>query len=257
MADARAATLGVVGDVLATRDVAPLAAVLAADVRWDGRGLGVGCRSPADVLATMRDVLCGPVRYTLQDARLHGDQAVLHLVLAGGEADGDEAFFVLTLDDDGMITALARYASRAAVEHDLAIRAGGTAALARGPAPAVRALVPFVHVAEMARSLAFYGQLGFAVVNTHEPEGRIVWAFLERERAALMLAQADAPIDPRAQAVLFYLYAGDLAGLRDRLVAAGLAPGEIVDGTPGPKEQMRVTDPDGYVLMIARIETDN
>jgi len=26
------------------------------------------------------------------------------------------------------------------------------------------------------------------------------------------------------------------------------------DGSPGPREEMRVTDPDGYVLMIAQID---
>ena len=71
---------------------------------------------------------------------------------------------------------------------------------------------------------------------------------------ALMLAQDDARIDHRAQAVLFYVYAHDLAGLRDHLVAHGVAAGEIVDGTPGPRNEMRVEDPDGYVLMIAQIE---
>jgi hypothetical protein len=56
--------------------------------------------------------------------------------------------------------------------------------------------------------------------------------------------------------VLFYLYARDLFGLRDRLVAAGVDAGEIVDGRPGPRAEMRVEDPDGYVLMIAQIEDE-
>jgi hypothetical protein len=30
--------------------------------------------------------------------------------------------------------------------------------------------------------------------------------------------------------------------------------GEIQDGTPGPSQEMRPTDPDGYVLMVAQIE---
>jgi hypothetical protein len=29
---------------------------------------------------------------------------------------------------------------------------------------------------------------------------------------------------------------------------------EIEDGSPGPRQEMRVTDPDGYVLMVAQIE---
>ena len=114
----------------------------------------------------------------------------------------------------------------------------------------------FVHVTDMRRSVAFYELLGFAVVDTFQPDGTLAWAFLQNGDARLMLAQRGAPIDHREQAVLFYLYAHDLAGLRDHLVAQRAAPGEIVDGTPGPKQEMRVTDPDGYVLMIAQIEPD-
>ncbi len=32
------------------------------------------------------------------------------------------------------------------------------------------------------------------------------------------------------------------------------AAGEIVDGSPGPRQEMQVADPDGYVLMVAQIE---
>ena len=69
-----------------------------------------------------------------------------------------------------------------------------------------------------------------------------------------MFARADAPIHAREQAVMFSLYARDLFTLRERLVADGVDVGEIVDGTPGPSAEMRLEDPDGYVLMIAQIE---
>jgi hypothetical protein len=70
-----------------------------------------------------------------------------------------------------------------------------------------------------------------------------------------MITKGD-PIDQADQGVLFYLYSDDLAALREQLFAGGVDAGEIEDGTPGPKEQMRVTDPDGYVLMVAQIERD-
>jgi hypothetical protein len=54
--------------------------------------------------------------------------------------------------------------------------------------------------------------------------------------------------------VLFFLYTRDLDGLRARLVAHGVAAGEITTGNPGPDRQMDVVDPDGYVLMVAEIE---
>jgi ketosteroid isomerase-like protein len=116
-------------------------------------------------------------------------------------------------------------------------------------------LVPFVHVADLEASLGFYARLGFTVRHTFPTGGReISWAWLENGRARIMLQQADMPIDEHRQGVLFYLYTRDLFGLRDRLVEAGVDAGEIVDGSPGPRTEMRVGDPDGYVLMIAQVD---
>ena len=61
-------------------------------------------------------------------------------------------------------------------------------------------------------------------------------------------------IDPAGQGVLFYLYSGRLTALREQLLADGISVGEILDGTPGPREEMRLADPDGYVLMVAQVE---
>lgn len=249
---ARAATLEIVRDALRTRDLTPLAPLLAPDVRWYGNGQGAGCRTRAEVLEMLGAAIARETGLRLRGARLAGDRAVLHVELPD-EGEGGEARFVLTLDDDGLIVELQRYSGAAAVEHDLALLAGAGAA---APPSIVSALVPFVHVADVERSVAFYRHLGFAPVHTYEPGGELVWASLQVERAQLMLARAGAPIDHREQAVLFYLYARDLAGLRDRLVAHGLAPGEIVDGSPGPRREMRVADPDGYVLMIAQIDAE-
>jgi hypothetical protein len=66
-----------------------------------------------------------------------------------------------------------------------------------------------------------------------------------------MLERASAPIDPHQQAVLFYLYADDVDGLRDHLIAQGLPVGPIRDGRPGPEREISISDPDGYCLMIA------
>jgi uncharacterized glyoxalase superfamily protein PhnB len=117
-------------------------------------------------------------------------------------------------------------------------------------------LVPFVRVANIGRSIAFYERLGFTVRATYEPKGRVLWAALENASARLMLAHADAPNDPPQQAVLFYLYVRDLAALRERLLAAGVPAGEIEDGSPSPKREMQIADPDGHCLMIAEIEDE-
>jgi catechol 2,3-dioxygenase-like lactoylglutathione lyase family enzyme len=118
----------------------------------------------------------------------------------------------------------------------------------------VRDLIPFVHVADVPRSIAFYELLGFELRDTHEHHGRLDWAALESGDARLMLARASAPIERDRQAVVFYLYAEDLAELRDHLLANGVAVGEIVDGSPGPAREVGFADPDGWCLMVAEIE---
>lgn len=115
-------------------------------------------------------------------------------------------------------------------------------------------LVPFVHVTDVEHSIRFYKLLGFEVQDTYELRRRLDWAHPKSVTAHLMLAHADAPIDPRRQAVLFYLYADDLEALRRDLIAEGVAAGEIVDGSPGPAQEMALADPDGYCLMVAQTE---
>ncbi len=125
---------------------------------------------------------------------------------------------------------------------------------AANPRDRVTDLVPFVHVADVDRSIAFYAHLGFGIHADHAPAGRRIWAFLERGDARLMVAETDEPVDPHSQAALFYLYTRDLDGLRAHLLAEGVAAGEITTGGPGPDRQMGVADPDGWCLMVAEIE---
>ena len=110
-----------------------------------------------------------------------------------------------------------------------------------------------MHVADIERSVAFYETLGFEVTDRHHHDGRLDWTALRAGGAALMLAQGT-PLDAAAEGVLFYLYSRDLARLREALVRAGIAVTAIGDGSPGPRQEMRVVDPDGYCLMIAQIE---
>ena len=113
-------------------------------------------------------------------------------------------------------------------------------------------LVAFAHVADVQASADFYAVLGLREGNRYVHEDVLDWVWLENGRARLMLARATEPVRPEAQGVLFYLYSVDLDGLRERLLAAGVeGVGEIVDGRPGPRREMRVCDPDGYTLMIA------
>ena len=122
------------------------------------------------------------------------------------------------------------------------------------PEQRVNGLIPFVHVEDVERSIAFYYHLGFVVASVYKYRGRPVWAELRSEGAELMVTTDGDSIDPGGQGVLFYLYSDNLAGLREQILAAGIDVGEIVDGTPGPRHEMRLTDPDGYVLMVAQVE---
>ena len=122
------------------------------------------------------------------------------------------------------------------------------------PEQRVNGLIPFVHVEDVERSIAFYYHLGFIVASVYKYRGRPVWAELRSGGAELMVSTDGDSIDPADQGVLFYLYTSNLSGLREQILAAGIDVGEIVDGTPGPRQEMRLTDPDGYVLMVARVE---
>lgn len=109
-----------------------------------------------------------------------------------------------------------------------------------------------VFVAEVERSIAFYGHLGFEVGNTFTQEGatKPAWAWLQCGEAQLMLAAADERVVPDQQRVLFYLYTDDVAGAQASLAVAGLSPGEISNPFYAPRGEFQVVDPDGYVLMI-------
>jgi hypothetical protein len=124
------------------------------------------------------------------------------------------------------------------------------------PQQRVSRLVPFVHVEDVERTIAFYQHLGFVVASVYKYRERAVWAALQSGDAEMMVSTDGDPIDPAGQGVLFYLYSDDLAGLRGQLLASRVEAGEIEDGTPGPHQEMRVIDPDGYVLMIAQIEPE-
>ena len=99
------------------------------------------------------------------------------------------------------------------------------------PVQRVTGLVPFVHVEDVERSIAFYYHLGFIVASVYKYKGAPVWAELRSEGAGLMVSTDGDPIDPPGQGVLFYLYSDNLAALREQLRADGIHVGEIVDGT--------------------------
>lgn len=121
------------------------------------------------------------------------------------------------------------------------------------PSSVITNLIPYVHVADVERSIAFYQKLGLEVESTFDNEGRTVWAHLRHGAARIMFALASQSVDQRAQAVLFYLYATDVATLRKDLLEVGIRVGSIAYPDHMPLGEIRVTDPDGYVLLIGQL----
>ena len=109
---------------------------------------------------------------------------------------------------------------------------------------------PMLHVAEIERSIQFYGALGFTTVDTDrcKPLG---WARLHCEAGAVMFLRAEEPVDTSKLPLLLYMYTPDLTGLRAQLLAQGIDAPAI--SYPGymPSGELRLADPDGYVVLVA------
>jgi lactoylglutathione lyase len=115
----------------------------------------------------------------------------------------------------------------------------------------VRDLHPLLLVANMERSLAFYrDKLGFRLVHSWSPEGRIAWCHVERGGAGLMLQQAcEEDGDPQGwgRGIVFYFQADDADALHAEFTANGLTLAPPAIAFYGMK-QVFLRDPDGYEL---------
>jgi predicted enzyme related to lactoylglutathione lyase len=116
----------------------------------------------------------------------------------------------------------------------------------------IRSLVALAHVRSVPESIAFYEKLGFTRGNTFVPpdETEPVWGWIQSGNAQLMLAKAGEPVVPSQQAVLFYLYVDDVAAKHAELRESGITGGDIQYPFYAPRGEFRLTDPDGYTLMV-------
>jgi len=69
-----------------------------------------------------------------------------------------------------------------------------------------------------------------------------------------MLSAASEPVNPQAQAVLFYLYVPGVAAFREQLGARGLRVGELQQFFYAKDGEFRIVDPDGYVLLVGQAD---
>jgi ketosteroid isomerase-like protein len=258
-----------VWDARARGDLGVLEGVLAPDATW--RGIDDGpwnCENRADIMRVLRQNLAHGLDGRIEETIPHGERIVV--AFRPSEAwhtdrplDDGIAYVVVTVHD-GAITEMKGCATRASAEEYATT--GRTSArhvnrvrppdIVTSPPPQrVSRLIPFVHVTDVERSIAWYGHLGFVVTEVFTPAGRLNWANLVSWDAELMLQRAfSRVIDPGA--IVLWLYSHDLGALREQLVAADVSAREIVDGTPGPRQQMELTDPDGYTVMVAQIEDE-
>lgn len=109
------------------------------------------------------------------------------------------------------------------------------------------------HVADIARTVAFYQQLGATLGGVHRnPQGQLVWASMTAGNSFFMFSLASGPIDAGQQAVLFYLYSENLVALREHLLQQGMEVAPIRYPFYMEKGEMRLQDPDGYVLLVGQ-----
>jgi len=111
------------------------------------------------------------------------------------------------------------------------------------------------HVAGIERAVGFYQKLGMEIRGSlRNPSGTLQWVHLNCGQADLMLTRASEAVIPSQQAVLFYLYSPDLIALREHLLASGVKVSPITYPEYMPKGEIRVEDPDGYVLLIGQAD---
>jgi catechol 2,3-dioxygenase-like lactoylglutathione lyase family enzyme/ketosteroid isomerase-like protein len=258
-----------VWDARAVGDLSVLEEALAPDAKW--RGIDDGpwsCENRADIMRVLRQNLAHGLDGRIDETIPYGERIMVafrpsEVWHSDRPLDDGIAYVVITVHD-GAITEMKGCATRASAE-DYATT-GRTSAphvnrvrppdsVTSPPPLRFSRLIPFVHVTDVERSIAWYRHLGFVVTEIFTPGGRLNWANLVSGDAELMLQRAFGRVtDPGA--IVLWLYSHDLAALRDQLVAAGVSAGEIVDGTPGPRQQMELTDPDGYTVMVAQIEDE-
>jgi len=81
----------------------------------------------------------------------------------------------------------------------------------------------------------------------------LIEAHFPREREVPCILVADGPVDASQQAVLFYCWTPDVRALEAELRGAGVDVGEITYPFYMPAGELRVHDPDGYVVLVGQL----
>ncbi|MCC6968685.1 MAG: hypothetical protein IT434_00550 [Phycisphaerales bacterium] len=148
--------------------------------------------------------------------------------------------------------------------------------------PRVHRSVPFIYVADIDATCAFYALLGFETLEIlRDADGRPNWAWAQTKSggsrsvvAQLMFSRTWRPILPGNQDIFLYMYSLDLPGLRRHLLDAGVRDGgdatawDLPAGSPRaartlfaihhppymPAGEFRLHDPDGYCILVGELD---
>lgn len=120
--------------------------------------------------------------------------------------------------------------------------------------PNIQYAVPFFMVSDMETSLKFYVDgLGFKMINTWTPLGKIEWCWLQREGGPLMLQEARVsegkPFlsgDRPGAGISIWFQCRDSLALYREFINKGVNVNEPFVGNG--LWDVKVTDPDGYDL---------
>jgi uncharacterized glyoxalase superfamily protein PhnB len=111
----------------------------------------------------------------------------------------------------------------------------------------VKEVVPFLHVASMARAITFYVDgLGFAMRNKWEPDGQLRWCWLTLGGASLMLQEFPNRPAPMPGGINLTFTCDDAIALYHQYRALGASEPEVGNGL----WVTQLTDPDGYKLFF-------
>lgn len=141
------------------------------------------------------------------------------------------------------------------MRHLMAAMAWTAVALSGGGAGAAVVDAKFeLFVTDAPESIRFYQALGFALAQ-QKPDG---YSTMRSDNTVVALSPVPWWLPLRVVGVLrrppigteLVFYSDELEALRERLVAAGYAPGPVVLQPWGDRD-FRITDPDGYYVRIS------
>ena len=115
-------------------------------------------------------------------------------------------------------------------------------------------LIPMAHVADVQRSVDFYGKLGFEPLSIGKgDDGHCYWAHVRSGKAHLMFASDPESTKVKKEStVVLYMYAEDLVKLREELVKKKVEVSAITYPFYMQKGEVCLSDPDGYVVLIGQ-----